>query len=354
MGAQWTRRAVLFSSLPAQLLASRGQVFPSERTRYADGATELEVHRLTSPEHNSFLPPPHSRAASSRGGFLIYASDRGGSLQACRMDIRNGESRILSEADALVPESLTMLPDEKSIVYFDGRAVKALPVGSGRDRELFACDSGTSFAPGLSVSEDGFQAAFIVRNGQKATLMYALVAKGGGQRIVDVALDASVPLLRPKRAAVLYRTADSLWLANLDGQENRKLKIPPGEIRSPQWSPDGRSFLYLLGAELREHTPDTNADVPLAKTSQFGTFGRNADASVFVGASRSLAAPYVLLMLRITRRELAICEHRCSDPLKVNPIFSPSSQRIYFQSDQSGKMAIYTMAVERLVEKTES
>src|SRR5687768_10549270 len=119
MGASWTRRALLLS-LPAPLLATRGQVLPPERKRYADEATELEVNRLTSPDHQSFLPPPHARAASSRGGFLIYSSDRGGSLQVCRMDVRSGESRILTEADQLVPDSVTMLADEKSAVYFDG------------------------------------------------------------------------------------------------------------------------------------------------------------------------------------------------------------------------------------------
>ncbi len=354
MGASWTRRALLLS-LPAPLFATRGQVLPPERKRYADEATELEVNRLTSPEHQSFLPAPHARSASSRGGFLIYSSDRGGSLQVCRMDVRSGESRILTEAVELAPDSVTMLADEKSVLYCDGPTLKLAAIGGGnRDRELYTCDSGASFAEGVSSSEDSLQAAFIVRNASKATLMYVPTNKGTAQKIADVPPEASLPLLRPKRASVLYRTGDSLWLATLDGQENRRLKIPPGAISSPQWSPDGRSILYLLGTELREHTPDSNSDVPVAKTSQFGTFGRNADASVFVGASKSLAAPYVLLMLRISRRELAICEHRCSNPLLVNPVFAPSSQRIYFQSDQDGKMAIYTMAVDRLVEKTES
>jgi hypothetical protein len=35
-------------------------------------------------------------------------------------------------------------------------------------------------------------------------------------------------------------------------------------------------------------------------------------------------------------------------------MFSPNSQRIFFQSDRDGKMAIYAMAVERLVEATEA
>jgi oligogalacturonide lyase len=60
----------------------------------------------------------------------------------------------------------------------------------------------------------------------------------------------------------------------------------------------------------------------------------------------------LLLLLRVARRELTLCEHRSSDPMLVAPVFSPSSQRVFFQSDRHGKPAIYTMAVERFVEET--
>jgi oligogalacturonide lyase len=62
----------------------------------------------------------------------------------------------------------------------------------------------------------------------------------------------------------------------------------------------------------------------------------------------------VLLLLRATSRELTLCEHRASDPASVAPVFSPDSQRIYFQSDRHGKPAIYRMRVDTLVEKTET
>ena len=40
-------------------------------------------------------------------------------------------------------------------------------------------------------------------------------------------------------------------------------------------------------------------------------------------------------------------------PDTVAPVFSPDSQRLYFQSDRDGKPAVYCIHVERLVEKTE-
>ena len=37
----------------------------------------------------------------------------------------------------------------------------------------------------------------------------------------------------------------------------------------------------------------------------------------------------------------------------VAPIFSPDSQRIFFVSDRHGKPAVYTVKVDKLVEKTD-
>jgi Tol biopolymer transport system component len=42
-----------------------------------------------------------------------------------------------------------------------------------------------------------------------------------------------------------------------------------------------------------------------------------------------------------------------SDPVAVGPIFSPDSQRIFFQSDREGKPAIYRIRVEKFVEETD-
>ncbi len=105
---------------------------------------------------------------------------------------------------------------------------------------------------------------------------------------------------------------------------------------------------------IREFDPDANEDRRVADTSQYVHFGRNADASVFAGASSSKASPYILLLVRSVKRELALCEHRASDPTQVAPIFSPNSQRVFFHSDRHGKTAIYSVRVERLVEETDS
>jgi oligogalacturonide lyase len=139
------------------------------------------------------------------------------------------------------------------------------------------------------------------------------------------------------------------------------LKLAGGIVGPARWAPDGKTVLYLNFPEdktqlntIREHTPDENLDKLVAKTSQFVHFGCNSDTSVFVGSSRNKAAPYILILLRVTRRELTLCEHRASDPAMAVPTFSPDSRKVFFVSDKQGKPAIYRVQVERFVEPTET
>jgi oligogalacturonide lyase len=352
MDVRWTRRTFLASSLLAPAAAAtRGQNFPSERVRFADETTDNEVFRLTSADHNSYLPPSSARSASSRNSFLIYASDRTGSMQAYRLDLRSGSSQLLTEAAQLDRKALTLAADQRSIVFFDANQLKVVTFSGTRERTVAELDGERS--SGLSTSVDGLYAAFLTKSNRGTELMLSTLNRSGLRKVATVSPDASRPLIRPKRDGILYTAGDELWLASFDGAENRKLKTA-GPVLESQWSPDGRTILYLVRNELREHTPDSNTDALVAKNSQFAGFSPNADASVFVGASGSKASPLILLLLRITARELALCEHRASDPSEVNPVFSPSSQRIYFQSDRAGKSVIYSMVVDRLVEATET
>jgi len=166
-------------------------------------------------------------------------------------------------------------------------------------------------------------------------------------------------MARPRHAQVFYSAGGQFWLVNSDGSGKRQLKTDPGQTGGALWIPSGRTLIYLHIPEnsrelitLRENAPDEGTDRLLAKTSQFISASPNADASVFTGASRSRASAYVLILLRVARRELTLCEHRASDPAMVQPVFSPDSQNILFVSDRHGKPAIYRVHVGRFVEET--
>jgi oligogalacturonide lyase len=359
-----TRRAFVLSAAGTRALAQsgKGALFPSEWRRYNDPSTELIVYRLTDPAHTSSLPAYYQRAVARRGGFLLFTSDRAGSPQVFRMDLKTGECRQLTDAKALDPASVALQPDERGFCYFDGPALRQTNFTNVRDREVYRAPAGWERCPGGTLADDGSFAAFGERREGRSRLRVVGLGRGAARTVTEQAWELSDPLPRPRRAQILYRQGDAaLWLVNSDGRRAHSLKLADGRVGPAAWAPDGKTILYLhfpadktqLNA-IREYSPDQDSDKLVAKTSQFEHFGFNRDTSVFVGASRSAASPTVLLLLRLTRRELTLCEHRASSASIVAPVFSPDSQRVFFESDRHGKPAIYCIHVERLVEETAS
>jgi oligogalacturonide lyase len=356
---------LFLAALPGVCIAAttgKGTLLPSSVARYADLTTEFPVFRLTDPAHTSVLPPHFARAISRKGNFLLYASDESGSMQAFRLDLKSGQSRLLTDAENFVPGCVTLLADERSFCYADGGRLYLSSLASLRPRELYRSSEG--YQPtGMSIAEDGLFAGLIEKKESHYRLQSIRVADGAATVLAEADQEngeLSDPMPRPRRASILYRRAGGIWLANLDGKQNYRLKLADGQAASASWSPDGRTILYLNVPpdphklrNLREFTPDTNEDKPISDTTQWACFERNGDGSVFVGASSSKASPYVLLLVRAVRREFTLCEHRAADPATVSPVFSPDSRSVFFTSDQHGKPALYRIAVDKLVEATE-
>ena len=347
----------------ACLAGDRGEILPSEARRYADPATDAVVLRLTDPAHRSWLPAWSGRAIGRRAGFLIYASDRSETVQGYRLDMKTGQSRGITEARNLIADSLSLTPDERSFCYLDGEALVSVNFSNFRTREVYRLAAGYEAGSGLHLSEDGLYAVLVERKQASSRIQLITMRTGAASTLAESTADElSDPMERPKRAGILYRRGkDELWVVNFDGGQNRRLRVAEGGIGPAFWSADGRAVLYLNYPSdpkklhgIREFVADTNEDRLVATTSQFVAFGGNGDSSVFVGASGSKASPYVLLLVRSAKRELTLCEHHSSDPAAANPMFSPNSQRIFFQSDRDGKTAIYSMLVDRLVSETET
>lgn len=342
-------------------MAGLGRLAAPEWKRYADPATELEVIRLTDPAFASGMTAPHLRQFTKRNDFLLYWSERypaeggQGARQAYVLDLKDGGSRQISEAADLDPHTLSLMPDERTFVYFDGRSLKEAPVATMRSRELHLVPEGAERI-GFTIASDG-AILFVERTGGKSRIIS--FARQQSRRILETDQPIDWLMARPRHSQVLYRAAGQIWMINGDGTGKRQLKVEPGIRESALWIPSGHTFIYLHVPDdpkelitLRENYPDENADRMLAKTSQFISASPNADASVFAGASRSRASEYVLILLRVTRRELTLCEHKASDPAMVQPVFSPDSQRIAFVSDRHGKPALYLVHVNRFVEET--
>lgn len=358
----WTRRALIGSLLPLPCAFSqKGRLWPGERRRYADPATEFVVERLTDPACASLLPSPHARAVARRGGLLLYCSDRDGSFQAYLMEERTGESRQLTEARSLDPATLTLLPDGDAVCYFDGGVLYRLSVRNLKVRQIYRSPEGRQRRGALSLSPDGDEIALVEQGADGYALRLIRTSDGRANTVLVRSSPIYEPILDRRRRQIAYIHEESLWLVGRRGEPNWRLAVPPGRVRQAFWAGDGKSLLYLhqpyekgkLSA-IRQYEPDSHTDRLVAETSQFACFTFNSDGSVFLGASANVASPHLLLLLRATRRELTLCEHAARDPMAVNPRFSPDSRRVYFQSDRDGKPALYSMRVEGLIEPTDS
>ena len=359
-----TRRGLLVSVLVTAGLAAegrKGEVFPTDAARYPDPLTEIEVYRLTRPGYATTLPAYYNRGIAKNSGWMLCACDRTGTVQGFRLDTKSGEMRQLTDVEALDGATLTLTPDNRSFCFVAGRSLYTAAVSTMKERELYSAPEGWELSGGMSVGPDGTHVTVIERKGEASRIRMVPLVPGAAKTVVEADFAMSAPIMRPMRAQMIYRQGrEALWMVNLDGTQNRKLKLAAGGVGTPNWSGDGKTILYLNFPDdktqlntLREFTPDAGTDKLIGKTSQFVAFGANPTATVFVGSSRN-SSPAVLLFLRAGHSERTMCEHKSSDPESVAPLFAPDSQRIYFQSDRHGKAAIYSMHVEKLVEKTDA
>jgi oligogalacturonide lyase len=360
-----SRRAFLAAAagacLGAESSSAKGESFPSNARRYFDPATEFPIVRVTSPEYASVFIPSHNRDFLGRNSLLV-SSDRSGVDEVFRLDLKGGEMRQLTSAQSLDPASIAVLAGGRSFCFFDGASLREANAATLRERELYRVPDGVEHTGALVTSPDRTRAYFVERTAGRYRLRSISFGRAPQARTVLESEDEITDIApRPERAEIVYRAAGSVFLASLDGVHKIRLPLPSGWIGPMHWSQQGKSILYLHApAEreglhvIREFAPESGEDKLVAKTTQFIDFAPNADATVFVGASGSKAAPHILILVWSVRRELTVCEHHASNPALVHPHFSPDSQRIVFASDRHGKPAIYEVAVERLVEETES
>ena len=262
--------------------------------------------------------------------------------------------RQLTEGGALDPRSVTADASGRYFYFLDGKDLREGELGGRREKkrvETVTSDV-TTFGMGISRSD-----LFVIR-GERLER-----AVGRGSTLLAEA--ATEPcLVRPGGGGCLFGRAAregemELWYAATDAPK-KAIRVAQGRIAEPCWSADGKYVLFLRDvpkngiflSEIYQAQPETKTERCVAKTSQFAAFSSNEDATVFVGASRSKAQPNVMLLVRSADRELTLCEHRASNPSEVQPVFSPDSRRVYFQSDREGKPVIYSVNVEALVEPT--
>ncbi len=352
----------MLAGLPGTLLASvvsnkKGKPLPrvGEFFRFLDPITETPVVRLTSLQSNSFLPASTNSFISVKERFLIFSSDRGGTLAPFKLDLRNGLLTQLARPRKLEPKSLCLNQKRTALYLLDGDSLQEITLANHKLRVL---TEGVSSFCELARDSGPDPKLLIVRQGRLETW-----PAGSAPLAENV---ESFCLTRPGDRGCFFQRNTTpedreFWYTPLPASEaGSPVLLARGKVSNPVWMPNGQSLLFLRDvarsngavSEIHAINPETRSEQRVATTTQFAAFSPNGDASVFVGASRSKAQPTVLLLLAAVQREFTLCEHRASHPAAVSPVFSPDSKRVYFQTDHEGKSALYSVNVEALIEPT--
>lgn len=346
----------LLSPPSAQALAKVG----SNRKVFIDPATEYQVTRWTEESADAHLPMDPNRALAGDDKELLYTSNRSGSWQPYILELKSGSSEQTGEAKELRPRSLALLRDGKDLLFLDGDSLVRNQIRKGRSRELYRSEDGWHPTGSLLLAPDDHMTAILERRDTDTRVVFVDPASGRARPVLTATGADLLPLGFHQRWGLLV--LDSSRKPTLIGQSGapQMPAFPEGKILQARWDRTGRLLMYLLATvegeyervRLMEYDLDSGEHRLVANTSKFATFSPNADSSVFVGASSSVAQPFLLLLLRVTRREFSLMEHHASDAAAVDPFFSNDSQTIFFQSDRLGKRCIFSMSVKGLVEET--
>lgn len=340
------------SALAAAQTAPPPSAPTSESQLFLDAATELEITRLTNPAHSSLLLPRAHRSLTRRSDQLLFASQRDGAWKLYFADLKSGAQRPAAADPVDAPRFASLLPDDRTVVYLSARRLRA---SSSRIREV-SLPEGLEPLEGPLPTPDGLAAFLLARRGPDFQLLLWTFASAQLTPILTSPQPLAALTVAPRsRALLLTRGTNEVCLLPPGASQLTSAARAAGPAGSLQWAPAGTSFFFSETAAnrrilIQEKDYPSLQPAFTAPTSQYLDFTSNRDGSVFAGASASQASPLILLMLRVNRRELPICEHRSTQP--VNLLFSPNSQRVLFHTNRHGNFCIYWQRVDRLVEET--
>lgn len=350
--ALWVTAAAGLRAAPISTVAAQKQVF-------LDPSTEFQVTRWTEESASAQLPSDPVRAIPRGDRQLLYASDRSGSWQPYAMQLPKGESIQLARAEQLHPASPAFLNDGRELVYLDGSELIRVQVQRNRARTLYHASDGWQPSGEMRVTADS-RAAMLLETRDSSSRVVAVDLGNGRARPLFTAGEGGLRLLASHpRYGVLLLNADGTPIFQGGAVTPKLGDFPEGELLDAHLDRQSGHLLYLIRTrgpiertQLMDLDLQTGTHALVANTSRFAAFAPNANGSVFVGASASLAQPLLLLLLRVTRREFALMEHRASEPSMVQPMFTHDSETVFFQSDRLGKSCILSVSVKGLVEKT--
>ena len=246
---------------PTTLDPSLGELTLTWTSRVATGV--VLISRSLRPEQPTATIPlgPRERTAESLawapdGSALLYDSDVEGNFEIYRVTAGTTTPTNLTRSAANEGWPVWS-PDGRRIAFFSNRDGQYEPFVMNADgsevRKLAASPDPVTW---LTWSPDGSRVLFVGQS-PRANRIFSAPADGNGPatEAVPQAGSQSTPAFSSDGETLAYSAVlpgedrPSVWLADADGQNPRRLTSNTEPEKAPQFSPDGTKVLYLRSVE---------------------------------------------------------------------------------------------------------
>ncbi len=370
----------------------KGDSIKSDFSEYKDSITGKIIIQLTPSDGFNHHPYFYNKIISNDSKYLIYGNKTRGRRNVFKMDLFEGTSIQLTDADGINDFNVILSNDDKFVIFTKNRQIIRLNIDSLDEEIVYEIPKGWALneesTPSLS-SDDRF--VVLPEIASKDLLQaegdWSIFAKQWGQMpkcrivITDIKTKKSEIIhqenywigevqFRPMDNATIsfchegpWHVIDArIWLINSDGTNLRcaKQRVGKEQFGHEYWLKDGSKigFIYFprfygRNASIRFIDPDTLEEEVLMECSNYSHFISNHNNSKIVGDGHGRKNDFIYLVDVKQKKEEILCEHGSSwktyghtQDSHPHPAFSPDSSMIIFTSDRTGSPSIYRVDLD--------
>ncbi len=302
-------------------------------TSYTDSYTNVEVERLTEPDHVSHHMYFYNKMTTRDGSRLLYCPELEGQRQLFMMNLQTGEAVQITEGEELDDYGGVISADDKAVFYqqqgaiwkvsletLEKECVYTIPEGyrggnwgmSDDNRYLAIVETRIDSLPKQekSVGWNSFAATCLAK--PHCRIVYADLQEGTSHTVIEDDCWFGHAQIRPGDPDTImfchegpYDLIDArLWLVQSDGSNYRCCREQPNDLILTHefWLPDGSKLAFVYREttgekieNIRMINPDTMEEEILMPCSPFAHFICDKQNRYMVGDAQGSDVPIHLL-----------------------------------------------------------